>query len=1105
MTDKNSNVSIEGYRCYNLYRKFKHKRARRNSGGMSIYVRECLNQGVSIVKNNFDTIVWLKFDCDFFNFDKDVYFCCLYLWPDESPAANVIDANLFDVIEQDVFNFEQSGRVYVAGDWNCRIGNKPDYIVCDKNIRNYDPDFYVPDNHLVRASLDNLCNTRGHKMLDLCKATGLRVANGRLGQLDNSCGFTYYSRGAHSVIDYLLLKEPDFDTLSMFEICPFNIFSDHAALRLGMRAIKPLTEDIVNNNESRVHTVYKWNTEHKEIFRRGLIAKLPDFNNLIVSADCSDLNRIDYTVDMFTNIISEVASPLFKREYKNNVPSQANLNIWYDKECVDHKILYKRALHNYNSNQSEINRIELCKQRKTYKYIVRKKKRAYKLKEGRKLSELRKSKPREFWKYFKSNNQSCQNDITVEHFKNYFSDLFNNIPTTVINEVENFNDNNDLNLHDPTYGELNLPITLGEVTAAVKRLGRNKSPCPSDNILNEYLIESIDIIGGHLTDLFNIVFNSGYFPDIWAQGYIIPIHKKGSKNDPNNYRGITLLSNLGKLFTGVLTARVEKWFESYNILSDAQFGFRKGHSTVDAIFALHNLIEHVISQGSRLPCAFVDLQKAFDSVYRQALWFKLYHLGLDGKLLKMFRSMYNIVKSCVKHSDSYSDFFNISIGLRQGLNNSPVMFALFLEDLELFLQGSIKSGLSIYDMCLIILLFADDMAIIGHSVEDLQASLDKLYEYCQYWGLQVNTSKTKIVVFRRRGGLKCNERWHFNNVPLEIVNDFNYLGVVFNYTGSFVLNNQYIVGKALKASNILLNNIKQYELSPSISLQLFDAFVGSILNYACPVWGFTKSKELERVHLKYCKTILGVKLSTSNVSVYGELGRYPLFIIRYTHIIKYWFKLLNTDNIILKCIYENARDKCENGTNNWPCKIKKLLAVLGFAEIWNFPDSVLLKQFLPVFKQRLIDCYLQEWRADVSSNGVLRHLYSYVKEQFCYELYLDKINCKSFRSALTRLRVSSHRLRIESGRYGRGRVERHERTCQFCDTNELEDEYHFVLKCSAYENLRSQYIKRYFYIRPSMAKFIELLQSKSHKVLTNLCYYLKKANIKRNDYFRNLQ
>ena len=200
----------------------------------------------------------------------------------------------------------------------------------------------------------------------------------------------------------------------------------------------------------------------------------------------------------------------------------------------------------------------------------------------------------------------------------------------------------------------------------MKQLSWNKSLCPSNNILNEYFIESVDIIGGHLTDLFNI----GYLPEKWAHGYIIQIHKKGCRSDPNNYRDITLLINyMVKLFTSILTARVEKWCDNNNMLSVAQFGFRKGFSTVDAIFAL--------PQGS---C----LQKVFDSVYRQALWFKLYHLGLDGKLLKCFKYIYNIVNSCVKHSESFSDFFNISISI------SPVIFSLFLEDLELFLQGTIK-------------------------------------------------------------------------------------------------------------------------------------------------------------------------------------------------------------------------------------------------------------------------------------------------------------------------------------------------------------------------------------------------------------------------------
>ena len=162
-------------------------------------------------------------------------------------------------------------------------------------------------------------------------------------------------------------------------------------------------------------------------------------------------------------------------------------------------------------------------------------------------------------------------------------------------------------------------------------------------------------------------------------GYIVPIYKKGDKNNSNNYRGITLLSNFGKLFTSILTHRVDKWSEDNNFLSDSQFGFRKGLSTVDAVFVLHNLIQSFINNKMRLPCAFIDLKKAFDSVYRKALWFKLFRMGFDGKILVMFRSMYAVVKSCVKHCNSLSDLLNISVGLRQGQNNSPALFALFLE------------------------------------------------------------------------------------------------------------------------------------------------------------------------------------------------------------------------------------------------------------------------------------------------------------------------------------------------------------------------------------------------------------------------------------------
>ena len=117
----------------------------------------------------------------------------------------------------------------------------------------------------------------------------------------------------------------------------------------------------------------------------------------------------------------------------------------------------------------------------------------------------------------------------------------------------------------------------------------------------------------------------------------------------------------------------------------------------------------------------------------------------------------------------------------------------------------------------------------------------------------------------------------------------------------------------------------KFKLQPKILCQLFDAFVGSIIEYGCEIWGFTKSKELERIHLKFLKYILCVKSSTSNMAVYGELGRYPLYISRYVRIIKYWTKVVQTENIIIKSLYDVMMQQMKKGEVNWASKVKYLL------------------------------------------------------------------------------------------------------------------------------------------------------------------------------------
>ena len=178
-----------------------------------------------------------------------------------------------------------------------------------------------------------------------------------------------------------------------------------------------------------------------------------------------------------------------------------------------------------------------------------------------------------------------------------------------------------------------------------------------------------------------------------------------------------------KLFTTVT------FCDSNTCISDAQFGFKKGGSTVDAIFALDTLIKHYQNNNKRMYVECIDLNKCFDSMYRNALWFKLFNSGIQGKVLQIIRNMYQSVTSCVKHCNSFSDYFEYSIGLRQGEIMSPVLVSLFSRRCGVLLQGDINSGLLIDDLVLIILLVEDDMAIIGKTPEDLQHNLDLLLEY----------------------------------------------------------------------------------------------------------------------------------------------------------------------------------------------------------------------------------------------------------------------------------------------------------------------------------------------------------------------------------------
>ena len=221
----------------------------------------------------------------------------------------------------------------------------------------------------------------------------------------------------------------------------------------------------------------------------------------------------------------------------------------------------------------------------------------------------------------------------------------------------------------------------------------------------------------------------------------------------------------------------------------------------------------------------------------------------------------------------------------------------------------------------------------------------------------------------------------------------------------------------------------------------------------------SKSKEIERLHLKFCKKILGVKSSTCTSILYSELNRYPLYINRYSSIIKYLGKILSSNNLTISTVYNALLAQSDRGASNWCSNVKSLLFQYGFAYVWFNPHSVNLKTFHVLFKKRVIDEFTQN--LDSSINNGSFTIYRFIRTPTDIQHYL-KVLPKKWRTHLAKLRLTSHQLRIETERYGNNRVERSLRICICCDKNEIEDEYHFLLVCPAYVDLRAAHIKKVF-------------------------------------------
>ena len=240
------------------------------------------------------------------------------------------------------------------------------------------------------------------------------------------------------------------------------------------------------------------------------------------------------------------------------------------------------------------------------------------------------------------------------------------------------------------------------------------------------------------------------------------------------------------------------------------------------------------------------------------------------------------------------------------------MFNIFIDDISDIFDGSCDP-VKVDDIGLNHHLYADDLILLSNSSNGLQNSLSKLDTFCETWQLNVKVQKSKIMVFSPLGRVPKNFYFKIKGQDMEIVQKFCYLGITISSTGSFHYTKKNLHDKGAKALFPLVSTIKTFDLPPMLSLALFRQLISPILTYGCEIWGsytqhqlrsmeldkcfiseYAVDNEIENVHLKFCKMLLGVKRNCSSLAVLGDLGKISVTMNTLTRIVTYWHRLAPT-------------------------------------------------------------------------------------------------------------------------------------------------------------------------------------------------------------------